>query len=93
MTRCRYSRQPCIAAGCARQLDFGDGTIDVSYVGGLFNKKKLFLEPFIWETNQYFKANVHPPKLSPCQGAILLALEKFDKKRLQEMKEKFLRNQ
>jgi len=79
-----------LAAGCARQLDFGDEVRNVSYGGGLFNQKELFLEPFTHELNQYFQANVFPPALSPCEGAVLLALEKLDKEKLRAIREKFL---
>ena len=64
-----------LAAGVKRQLDFGDGMIDLYYAGGLFNLEEFFLEPFTCEIGKHFKANVHPPKLTQCQGAILLALE------------------
>jgi len=79
-----------IALGTLRQLDFGSGTVDISYVGGLFNEKELFLHPFITEINKHCKANVHPPKLSPCHGALLFALEKFDKEKFEEIKRKWL---
>ena len=65
-----------VAVGAARQLDFGNDPIDLTYVGGLFNQKKAFLEPFTQEVNKFFKANVQAPKHSPCMGAVLLALEK-----------------
>ena len=79
-----------IALGAVRQLDFEDETVDVSYIGGLFKEKELFLDPFVTEINKHFKANVFAPKLSPCQGALLFALNRFEKDKFEEIKESFL---
>jgi len=78
--------------GVVRQLEFDD-IIDVSYVGGLFcDKKELILDPFIEEINKHFQAKVYPPKLTPCHGAVLLALEEFEKRKLKKIKSDFLKN-
>jgi N-acetylglucosamine kinase-like BadF-type ATPase len=66
-----------IVLGSVRQLDFGDDVIDVSYIGGLWKEKELFLDPFIHELGKHIKANVFAPKLSPCHGAILFALKEY----------------
>ncbi|MCL1809018.1 MAG: hypothetical protein FWG42_04510 [Clostridiales bacterium] len=80
-----------IVLGAARQLDFGDEPINVSYIGGLFDEKEYFLDPFMLELKKHIRANVHAPKLSPCHGAALLAAEKFEKERLEEIRQNFLR--
>ncbi|MCL1982118.1 MAG: hypothetical protein FWG53_03360 [Clostridiales bacterium] len=80
-----------IVQGSVRQLDFGGGAIDVSYIGGLFDDKEFFLDSFVRELKKNIRANVHAPKLSPCHGAALFAVERFDKGRLDDIRQNFLR--
>ena len=80
-----------IVLGTVRQLDFGDGEIDISYIGGLFNEEELFLNPFKRALGEHFKANVFAPKLSPCHGALLFALDKFEKDNFEKIRSNFLR--
>ena len=86
-----------VVLGAIRQLDFADRltdsnglAIDVSYIGGLFNEKELFLNPFIQKLNQHIKANIFAPKLSPCQGALLFALKNFEEAKFETIRTKFL---
>jgi N-acetylglucosamine kinase-like BadF-type ATPase len=81
-----------IVLGAVRQLDFGDEVVDVSYIGGLFKEKELFLNPFILEINKHFKANVFKPKQTPCHGALLFALDRSEKDKFDEIRENFLVN-
>lgn len=80
-----------IVLGVVNQLGFGGDVIDISYIGGLFNENELFFEPFTREINRHFRANVHPPKLSPCHGAALFAINHFEKDRLEEIRQSFLK--
>ena len=82
-----------VVLGAVRQLDFdfaSGETIDISYIGGLFNETELFLNPFIHKLNQHFKANVFTPKLSPCHGALLFALDKYEKEKFETIRSNFL---
>ena len=66
-----------IVCGAARQLDFGGAKIDVSYMGGLFHLRSLILEPMTRALEKCIDANVFAPKLSPCAGAALFAVQAF----------------
>jgi N-acetylglucosamine kinase-like BadF-type ATPase len=79
-----------IVKGTVDKLNFGSDIIDISYIGGLFNEKVLFLDPFAAAIEKNFQARVNPPKLSPSLGAILLALEKSDKQLLSDFKSNLL---
>lgn len=66
-----------IVCSTIRQLDFSEG-VTVSYSGGLFNLDDLIRQPveaFVKEEMGTGKLCFQAPKLSPCQGGVLLAAE------------------
>ena len=68
-----------IVCSTVRQLDFSDG-ITVSYSGGLFNLEDLILHPVEEIVTEHIgseKLKFQAPRLTPCQGAVLLAAEEF----------------
>lgn len=65
----------------ASSLEYGVGeVIDVSYSGGLFSITDFIRNPLdqkLKKQNLLNEIRFHSPKLSPCNGAILLAMDEF----------------
>ena len=68
-----------IAIGVRSQLAFIHSAIDLSYSGGLFKAGELILEPFkeLAQNNGFV---LKTPLMSPAEGAVLLAIDKFSHK-------------
>lgn len=64
-----------IVYGAYRQLNFED-RVEISYIGGLFNVTELFFKPFKTAVSDRIDIETAfiAPRLSPCEGAILLAI-------------------
>lgn len=80
-----------IVAGVINKLSFDEGeTIRVSYTGGLFEIKELIRVPVEKKLKQLFPGRIQftKPLLCPCEGAVLLAMEEFDKDDYLAYKEK-----
>ena len=66
------------------KLDFAGKPWNVSYSGGLFKARDLVMPQFIREIEKA-GGEVCPPRFQPVEGAVLLALQKFYPKGLDQM--------
>ena len=74
-----------------RKLDFPEGEpVTVSYQGGLFNIKEFVADPVRRKIQAAApQTQFVGPRLSPCHGAILLAMEEAQPEKLDAMRERF----
>jgi len=62
----------------AKQMDKLDGSIEVAYIGSIFQQKEIMLPKIRSYLRKHFGLlDIHAPELEPALGAILLGLQKL----------------
>ena len=83
-----------IVCSTIHQLEFEDG-VHVSYSGGLFNLDDLIRQPvetLVTERMGTGKVHFQAPRLTPCEGGVLLAAEAFAPEVLEGLRSHLLNN-